>query len=233
MRKLIIQCAFDKMFKCNEAVKLENQGHCLVPGELCWLHKGRLSAEVKHRLLDVEKCSGTAIDQTRETGVSKDLVEGLTEGNVKFKDMQSHLDYVTGLAVGANTFNVQDFSHVHTFKCHEQEVMAVVCVDEEQPFCISGDYGGGTFIWSTSLPFGQEPIKKWNEPKDLRYSGIHALAISGKYQYTGSGDKKIKAWSLLDGMLSCTMSGHKSVVSTLAVCSGVLYSGSCDQSIRL
>lgn len=34
-------------------------------------------------------------------------------------------------------------------------------------------------------------------------------------------------------MLSCTMSGHKSVVSTLAVSSGVLYSGSWDGTIRL
>lgn len=75
--------------------------------------------------------------------------------------------------------------------------MAVVYVDEEQPLCISGDSGGGIFVWSTSFPLGQEPIKKWNEPKDWRYSGIHSLAISGKYLYTGSGDKTIKAWSLL------------------------------------
>lgn len=34
-------------------------------------------------------------------------------------------------------------------------------------------------------------------------------------------------------MLSCTMSGHKSAVSTLAVCNGVLYSGSRDGTIRL
>lgn len=36
-----------------------------------------------------------------------------------------------------------------------------------------------------------------------------------------------------DGTLSCTMIGHKSVVSTLAVCDGVLYSGSWDGTIRL
>lgn len=36
-----------------------------------------------------------------------------------------------------------------------------------------------------------------------------------------------------DGTLSCTMSGHRSVVSTLAVCDGVLYSGSWDGTIRL
>ena len=36
-----------------------------------------------------------------------------------------------------------------------------------------------------------------------------------------------------DGALYCTMNGHKSVVSTLAVCDGVLYSGSWDGTIRL
>ncbi|KAJ0024646.1 hypothetical protein Pint_08109 [Pistacia integerrima] len=243
----------------------------------------------KDGLLAVENCNGTAIDQTGETGVTKDLVEGLTEGNIKFKDMQGHLDCVTGLAVGGEPLPaslwkslpiqtmvglpffrnpgkpsayeseggsclaphlinqsmyghcsnyllcayVQDFSHVHTFKGHEHKVMAVVYVDEEQPLCISGDSGGGIFVWSTSFPLGQEPIKKWNEPKDWRYSGIHALASLGKYLYTGSGDKTIKVWSLLDGALSCTMNGHKSVVSTLAVCNGVLYSGSWDGTIRL
>lgn len=70
-------------------------------------------------------------------------------------------------------------------------------MDEEQPLCISGDGGGAIFIWSISLPLGQEPLKKWNEEKDWRYSGIHALTVSGIYLYSGGGDKTIKAWSLL------------------------------------
>jgi WD40 repeat protein len=36
-----------------------------------------------------------------------------------------------------------------------------------------------------------------------------------------------------DGILSCTMNGHKSTVSSLAVCDGVLYSGSWDGTIRI
>ncbi|CAL5420384.1 unnamed protein product [Camellia sinensis] len=92
----------------------------------------------------------------------------------------------------------------------------------------------GIYIWGITDPFGQEPIKKLFEQKDWRYSGIHALAISGTgYLYTGSGDKSIKAWSLQDYSLPYAMNGHKSVVSTLAVCNGVLYSGSWDGTVRL
>lgn len=36
-----------------------------------------------------------------------------------------------------------------------------------------------------------------------------------------------------DYTLSCAMSGHKSVVSSLIVCEGVLFSGSWDGTVRL
>ncbi|CAL5384086.1 unnamed protein product [Camellia sinensis] len=102
--------------------------------------------------------------------------------------------------------------------------------------CISGLTVGGGFLFSSSF---DKTVHVWSlqklfEQKDWRYSGIHALAISGTgYLYTGSGDKSIKAWSLLDYSLPYTMNGHKSVVSTLAVCNGVLYSGSWDGTVRL
>lgn len=130
--------------------------------------------------------------------------------------------------------------------------------------CISGDSGGGIFVWGTCTPLRQEPLKTFHEDKDWRFSGIHALACRNGYVYTGSGDRTVKAWSvrvrglhylccllfstgmhlffmwkklsfenIQDGTLSCTMSGHRSVVSTLAVCDGVLYSGSWDGTIRL
>lgn len=86
---------------------------------------------------------------------------------------------------------------MHTFKGHEHRVMAVVYVDGEQPFCISADKGGGIFMWSVSVPLGQEPLNKWNEQKDWRFSGIRAMAVSERYLYTGSGDKTVKAWSLV------------------------------------
>lgn len=75
--------------------------------------------------------------------------------------------------------------------------MALVYVDEEEPLCITGDSGGGIFIWKATSPFGQDPLRKWYEQKDWRFSGIHALIVSRNlFLYTGSGDRSIKAWSL-------------------------------------
>lgn len=77
---------------------------------------------------------------------------------------------------------------------HEHRVTAMVVVDET--LCITGDSGSGIFVWRIGASHGQELVKKWNEQNDWRYSGIHSLAVSGGYLYSGSGDKSIKAWSL-------------------------------------
>ncbi|PPS08454.1 hypothetical protein GOBAR_AA12188 [Gossypium barbadense] len=234
IRELVIKPQFDKMVKLDGASYDENGGRCMVVGKLCLLSRERTETQEKYEL------------PGKEANGATDMVNGLTEGRIKWKDLQGHLDCVTGLAVGGGylfsssfdksvkVWSLQDYSHVHTFRGHEHKVMAVVCVDEEQPLCISGDSGGGIFLWSINIPFGQDPLKKWYEEKDWRYSGIHALAVSENgYLYTGSGDKLIKEWSLRDGTLSGTMTGHKSVVSAVAVNNGVLYSGSWDGTVRL
>ncbi|KAK3230579.1 hypothetical protein Dsin_002460 [Dipteronia sinensis] len=245
IRELIFKPEFDNMIKLDNVVNMEDKGHCLVLGEMCWLPKRNSETHDKDDLSGVENSAGADIDQVEAASGVHHLVEGISEKKFKFKDMQGHLDCVTGLAIGGgflfsssfdktvHVWSLQDFSHVHTFQGHDHKVMAVVYVDEEAPLCISGDSGGGIYVWSICVPLGQEPLKKWNELKDWRYSGIHAMTTSGKYLYTGSGDKTIKAWSFLDGTLVCTMNGHKSVVATLAVCNGVLYSGSWDGTIRL
>ncbi|GAV71933.1 zf-C3HC4 domain-containing protein/WD40 domain-containing protein/SecA_PP_bind domain-containing protein/SecA_SW domain-containing protein/SecA_DEAD domain-containing protein, partial [Cephalotus follicularis] len=256
LREMVIRPQFDNLVKLgDEAVSEESKGYCLVLGEVCRMHKEILKKRVKGESQGTEDGDLGGVGETR---VDRDLIEGFSEGNVKSKDMLGHLGCITGLAVGGKKFNkalslkaggflfscsmdksvrvwsLKDFSHVQTFKGHEHKVTTVVYVDVEEPLCISADGGGGIFVWSMSLPLGQEPFKKWYEENDWRYSGIHALTTAGNgYLYTGSGDKTIKAWSLQDATLSCTMSGHKSVVSTLAVCNGVLYSGSWDGTIRL
>ncbi|GMI78386.1 hypothetical protein like AT1G21651 [Hibiscus trionum] len=234
IRELVIKPQFDKLVKLDGASYDENGDRCLVVGKLCLLSRERTEKQEKDET------------QGNETNGATDMVNGLTEGSIKSKDLQGHLDCVSGLAVGGGylfsssfdksvkVWSLQDYSHLHTFRGHEHKVMAVVCVDEEQPLCISGDSGGGIFLWSITTPFKQEPLKKWYEEKDWRYSGIHALAVAENgYLYTGSGDKLIKEWSLRDGTLSGTMTGHKSVVSAIAVSNGVLYSGSWDGTVRL
>lgn len=95
----------------------------------------------------------------------------------------------------------QDFSHVHSFRGHEHKIMAVIYADGEQQLCVSADSGSGICVWKIHSPMMEEPLKKWYEQKDWRYSGIHALAYSRNgYLYTGSGDKLIKAWSLQVGI---------------------------------
>lgn len=76
--------------------------------------------------------------------------------------------------------------------------MALVFVESELPLCISGDNGGEIFIWGIKFPFEEKPVKRLNEEKDWRYSGIHALAVDSRsgFFYTGSGDKSVKAWSM-------------------------------------
>ncbi|KAH9623191.1 hypothetical protein KSS87_001356 [Heliosperma pusillum] len=274
---------------------------CLALSELC---KASISVRNESSTSNLNK---ERDDGEVDYGSVDDVVEGLVLGKLQCKDLQGHMDSITGFCVGGGflfsssfdkTVNVwslkgqwirrglrgggqvvacgeasvvvrwhswvdldegglcggffrrvwpadhgasgggsgdgADFTHVHTFRGHEHRVMAVVFVDQGKPLCISADNGGDIYSWEVIQPFGQTPFKKWCEEKDWRYSGIHALAVSEYgYLYTGSGDRLIKAWSLKDSSLLCSMEGHKSVVSTLAISNGVLYSGSWDGSVRL
>ncbi|KAK2967886.1 hypothetical protein RJ640_012366 [Escallonia rubra] len=250
IRELIIKPKLYIMDTLEQVVVKENAGHCLVLGELCQLLKETNKATQREMIgssLEEKDASGrTDSDQPGDLRANRNFVEGLSKGRMKCINLKGHRDCITGLAVGGDylfgssfdkavhVWSLQDFTHVHSYTGHEHRVMAVVFVDEEQPLCISGDSGGGICIWGIGTPFGQEPIKRLYEEKDWRYSGIHALTVSGTgYLYTGSGDKSVKAWSIEDYTLSCTMTGHKSVVSALAVCNGILYSGSWDGTVRL
>ncbi|WVZ98692.1 hypothetical protein U9M48_044094 [Paspalum notatum var. saurae] len=127
-----------------------------------------------------------------------------------------------------------DFSHIQCLKGHEHKITAIVAVDNDNSsLCISGDSGSGIFVWHVDSTLKEEPLNKWYEHNDWLFRGINCLAVSETgYLYTGSRDKSIKAWSLEDYSLRCTMTGHKSTVSCLVVASGILYSGSWDGTIR-
>ncbi|KAF8719719.1 hypothetical protein HU200_024470 [Digitaria exilis] len=167
-------------------------------------------------------------------------------GMFKSSTLIAHRDCVTGLAIGGgflfsssydktiNVWSLQDFSHIQCLKGHEHKITAIVVVDNDNhSLCISGDSGSGIFVWRVDSTLQEEPLNIWYEHNDWLYRGVNCLAVSGTgYLYTGSRDKSIKAWSLEDYSLRCTMTGHKSTVSCLAVASGILYSGSWDGTIR-
>ncbi|XP_021730650.1 uncharacterized protein LOC110697582 isoform X2 [Chenopodium quinoa] len=223
----------------------ENIGQCLALGELCnILNDARNESRISKLPEEHDDCKPNR-NLVGENTVDN-VVKGLSAGKLQCKVLQGHLDCVTGLCVGGgylfsssfdktiNVWSLQDFVHVHTFKGHEHKVMALVFLNQETPLCISADSGGGIYAWEINETLAQEPLKKWYEEKDWRYSGIHALAVSESgCLYTGSGDRLIKAWSLRDYTLLCSMEGHKSVVATLALCNGILYSGSWDGTVRL
>nr|GMD88626.1 protein translocase subunit SECA2, chloroplastic isoform X2 [Ipomoea batatas] len=202
LREVIVKPDFDVLTNLKQVSKKESMPHCLLFGDLClsiWRTNKQSMGENQRK--DAEEVEISKID--------KDVVEGIPDGQVKCIDLKEHRDCITGFAIGGgflfsssfdkvvNVWSLQDYSHVHAFKGHEQRVTAVAFVDDEKPLCISGDNGGVICIWGASVPLGPEPIKKIYDQKDWRYSGIHALVVSAsKYMYTGSGDKSIKAWSL-------------------------------------
>ncbi|CAA0809968.1 zinc ion binding [Striga hermonthica] len=235
LRDLIVKPRFDIGPGLRQKVKKEHTRNCILLGEICDIFK-EIDKELKHCMKGKDE----------NDAADADTVEGFSSGRFKCIEMRGHLDCVTCLAVGGgflfsssydkivHVWSLQDFTHIHSFKGHEHRVMAVVFMDGEQPLCISGDNEGIACIWKADFPFSESPMTKIFEKKDWRFSGIHAMAISGtEYLYTGSGDKLVKAWSLQDYTLSCEMSGHKSVVSSLIVWKGVLFSGSWDGTVRL
>ncbi|KAK7410624.1 hypothetical protein VNO78_01563 [Psophocarpus tetragonolobus] len=243
---MLVKAQFDFFGNLEVTIRRNSTGRCLVLGELCMLLKERSNEPTEHELQDKESNEKPNSVQDGNDKSDEEFAAGLPRGMTQIKDLRGHLDCISGLALGGGylfsssfdktvqVWSLQDYSHLHTFRGHENKVMALVYVDEEEPLCISGDSGGGIFIWGIAAPFRQEPFRKWYEKKDWRYSGIHSLAVSKNHSlYTGSGDRTIKAWSLKDETLICSMTGHTSVVSTLAVCDEVLYSGSWDGTVRL
>ncbi|KAE8714333.1 Preprotein translocase SecA family protein [Hibiscus syriacus] len=88
IRELVIKPQFDKLVKLDGASYDENGDRCLVAGKLCLMSGVRPVKQEKEET------------QGNETNGATDMVNGLTEGSIKSKDLQGHLDCVSGLAVG-------------------------------------------------------------------------------------------------------------------------------------
>jgi preprotein translocase subunit SecA len=87
--------------RLGEAIHEENKEHLRVLGELCWVPLKKSTLK-KSEL--AEKNSGENQDQSEDVRNDKDIAEALVEGKVKFKEMQGHLDCVTGFAIGGMKF---------------------------------------------------------------------------------------------------------------------------------
>ncbi|EPS67387.1 hypothetical protein M569_07378 [Genlisea aurea] len=235
LRELVVKSECDAVLLSTSKMKKETSVPFLVI-DLFWIVDG-----MKRDTVDGLPSN----DENDKLDVDGDAVD-ISVGNLKSTDLNGHRDCVTGLATGGGflfsssydkaikVWSLQDFTCVYTFKGHEHRIMALDFVDGDEPLCISGDSQGFICIWKADLPFSDSPIVKLDEKKDWRYSGIHAMVCSGRdYLYTGGGDKLVKAWSLQDYTLSCAMSGHDAVVTSLELSHGVLYSGSWDGTVRL
>ncbi|PAN19452.1 hypothetical protein PAHAL_3G274600 [Panicum hallii] len=228
---------------------------CLLLGELSsmFAESSAVESDGKAQLSRGAEDSSSNQDDVSNGGCRNDRALDLSgiddpesAGMFKSATLIAHRDCVTGLAIGGgflfsssydktiNVWSLQDFSHVQCLKGHEHKITTIVVVDNENhSLCISGDSGSGIFVWRIDSTLKEEPLNKWYEHNDWLYRGVICLAVSGTgYLYSGSRDKSIKAWSLEDYSLRCTMTGHKSTVSCLAVASGILYSGSWDGTIR-
>ncbi|XP_010269042.1 PREDICTED: uncharacterized protein LOC104605824 isoform X2 [Nelumbo nucifera] len=213
IRELLVAPNIDMLVSLEVAiVKEEYTVHCLILGDLCHLFPETVKGsenQSRNDLQGSDDSSGTDANKIRDGRINEDLVEDLLMGTLKSINLKGHLDCISRLVIGGgflfsssydktlHVWSLQDFTYVQSFRGHEHRIMAVVFVDAGKQLCISGDIGGGIFIWDIGSSLEQEPLKKWYEQKDWRYSGIHSLAISGtEHLYTGSGDRSIKAWSL-------------------------------------
>lgn len=102
IRELIIKPQFDGMVSLNSTIWKESTSHCLFLGELSlyWQCKERAERPGGHEWEGTEDDGETDFNQTGKDRMDKHLVNGLSDGTVKYKDLRGHLDCITGLAVG-------------------------------------------------------------------------------------------------------------------------------------
>ncbi|GAA0143046.1 hypothetical protein LIER_35672 [Lithospermum erythrorhizon] len=119
----------------------------------------------------------------------------------------------------------------HTWVHHVDTVSSLV-ISKDGCLLYSASWDRTFKIWRVS------DFKCMESVQDAHDDAINAIVVSfDGYVYTGSGDRKIKVWKILEGekrhALVATLEKHKSGVNALALSDDglVLYSGACDRSI--
>ncbi len=141
------------------------------------------------------------MDDTKQRYVHSALVlsVAITDFNQRYRSFQLDL-YASFIVVHillTNSFG-QDDRLMQVLEGHGQRITAVA-VHEASNVCVSGDYGGQICVWNLSMTRSSSaPVTTWQEHDDWRYSGVASLVVSSdQVLYSGSGDRTIKAWSLV------------------------------------
>lgn len=102
LRDLLIRHQHDtSVLSLGEAIHEENKEHFRVLGELSWVPMKRSTLK---KTESADNSSGENQDQSDDVRLDKDIAEALVEEKVKFKEMQGHIDSVTGFAIGGMKF---------------------------------------------------------------------------------------------------------------------------------
>ncbi|KAK9162366.1 hypothetical protein Syun_003268 [Stephania yunnanensis] len=187
IRELILEPEFDVLANFDAMTLGKNNVQCLTIGNLCALEEVNLESRGRNGQEIGGSTSISDLDQVTER--EEDLVKGVCRGEQKPISLKVHMDCISGFAIGGGflfsssfdkticMWSLQDFSCVQSFRGHEHRITGIVFVESNIQLCISGDVGGGIFVWRVDSDLTNEPLKKWHEDKDWRYSGIHALAV--------------------------------------------------------
>lgn len=97
IRELVIKPQFDIMVSKEGTVNEGDNFHCLLLGEFCQLPK---ETNKGSKALNADESGKEDADQVGGLQNDKDVIEGLSRSTVKSINLQSHLDCVTGLAMG-------------------------------------------------------------------------------------------------------------------------------------
>lgn len=102
LRVLVIKSELDEVIDLKQEMEKENMCNCLILGDLCQsADKIRnQSSRCTSDTCVVENANQEEADGVEKLGADKDVVEGLSGGQVKCIDLKGHLNCITGLVIG-------------------------------------------------------------------------------------------------------------------------------------
>ncbi|MCE3216888.1 hypothetical protein HAX54_008936, partial [Datura stramonium] len=102
LRVLVIKSKLDEAKDLKQEKRMENLCNCLILGELCQsINKvSKQSPRCPYDTSAVENANSEKADGVENFGADKDVLGGISCGQVKCIDLKGHLNCITGLAIG-------------------------------------------------------------------------------------------------------------------------------------